>query len=59
MIRGSVTGIYPYFFLDASKNGFAVTFRNIALVTAGYIILGIIIIYADKLLSRKIADDAL
>lgn len=58
MIRGALTGVYPYFFLDASRLGFAVTFRNIAFVTTGYILLGIIIIYADRLLSPKKSDEA-
>ena len=53
LIRGALTGLYPYYFMNVAKLGYAVTFRNIGFIMAGYILLGIIIILIDKILARK------
>jgi hypothetical protein len=53
LIRGAMTGLYPYFFIDAGKLGYPVMFRNILFVMIGYIALGLLIIVTDKLFARK------
>lgn len=53
LVRGAVTGLYPYFFIDAGKLGYPVVFRNSGFITAGYIIIGILVILSNKYLFRN------
>lgn len=52
LIRGEISGLYPYFFLNISKLGFGKVLINIFYVTIAYIAVGIIVVVFDKLLSK-------
>ncbi|MBK8553889.1 MAG: Pr6Pr family membrane protein [Ignavibacteria bacterium] len=53
LIRGAFTGLYPYFFMNAGKLGYPVVFRNSGFITAGYIIIGLLVILSDKYFFHK------
>lgn len=53
LIRGAVSGIYPYPFINVSKLGYGITFRNIAFITIGYIVSGLILVIADKYMFKR------
>ncbi|MBK8549633.1 MAG: Pr6Pr family membrane protein [Ignavibacteria bacterium] len=52
LIRGQISGMYPYPFIDVSKFGFGTVLVNIFFITVGYIVMGLIVIYFDKILSK-------
>ena len=53
LIRGAIIGKYPYFFIDVTKLGYGMTFRNIGLIAAAYVILGVVVILLNNLLRRN------
>jgi len=52
LIRGAITGKYPYFFIDVTKLGYGSAFRNIGLIAAAYVILGSVIVLLNNLYQR-------
>ena len=62
LIRGDIGGIYPYYFLNVSKLGFETVLKNIFFLMIAYIVMGLIIIYFDKLLfkisNKKLKTDS-
>ncbi len=54
LIRGAIIGKYPYYFIDMTKLGYATGFRNIGLLAAAYVLLGLIIVLLNNLFKREI-----
>ena len=52
LARGSLTGIYPYPFLDASVLGYARTSLNAARLLGVYVFIGVIFVLIDRALGR-------
>ncbi len=52
LIRGALSGMYPYPFLNVTVLGFTSVLQNIFLITLCYVIIGAFIIFADRLFSR-------
>lgn len=52
LIRGEISGMYPYPFIDVTKFGFGTVLINILFITIGYIVMGLVVIYFDKILSK-------
>lgn len=52
MVRGQLTGLYPYPFIDVSALGFATTLRNAAVMLAVFLVLGLGIVALDRALGR-------
>lgn len=53
LLRGAVIGRYPYWFLDAGLHGYARVFANMALLTVGFLIIGLIFVAVDRGLRRR------
>ncbi len=53
LIRGSITGLYPYPFVDVNKLGFAGAMLNALQILCAFIIMGLLIIGIDKLIYRR------
>lgn len=56
LIRGEISGRYPYFFLEANVHGYGDVLVNIFFVAMGYVIVGAVVVSIDKLifnLSKK------
>lgn len=51
LIKGFFTGTYPYPFINVTKLGYLMTFRNILLIAGFYVIAGIILITVNNLIS--------
>lgn len=52
LIRGQISGMYPYPFINVSKFGFDVVLKNILFITIGYIVIGLVIIFFDAILFK-------
>lgn len=52
MIRGSLTGIYPYPFLDAGKLGLLQVLLNLVLVLAVVLLFGAALLWIDRRMGR-------
>ena len=52
LIRGSVTGAYPYDFLDVNANGMASVLAFVAQIVVFAIILGYLLLLIDKLMRK-------
>ena len=52
MLRGALTGEYPYPILDAGRLGYAAAFANMAAITMLFTVLGAVFVAADKWLAR-------
>lgn len=52
LIRGEISGMYPYPFIDVSKFGFGTVLINILFITMGYIVMGLIVIFFDAKLFK-------
>ena len=53
MIRGPLTGFYPYPFLDVTSLGFGAVLVNMAAMSAFFIALGLGFALTDRLLARR------
>jgi hypothetical protein len=53
LIRGAITGKYPYFFVDVSKLGYPTAMRNVSFVMAAYFVLGIVLVLVNNLMTGK------
>jgi len=53
MIRGPLTGFYPYPFLDVVSLGFGAVLVNMAAMSAVFIALGLIFVLIDRQLARR------
>lgn len=54
LIKGAVTNLYPYPFIDVSKMGYTNALINTGYILLGYLILGIILVFIDKNLRVKL-----
>jgi hypothetical protein len=52
LIRGSVTGAYPYGFLDVNANGMASVLAFVAQIVVFAIILGYLLMLIDKVMRK-------
>ena len=57
LIRGAITGKYPYFFVDVTKLGYVTTLTNASYVLAAYFILGLLLVFINNLMTNKEAID--
>ncbi|MBK6877451.1 MAG: Pr6Pr family membrane protein [Ignavibacteria bacterium] len=57
LIRGAITGKYPYFFVDVTKLGYATTLTNASYVLAAYFVLGLMLVFINNLMTNKEAID--
>jgi phosphoglycerol transferase MdoB-like AlkP superfamily enzyme len=53
LVRGTVDGWYPYYFIDVSKLGYSVTARNAAVVTAVFGVVAVAVVALDRVLGRR------
>lgn len=53
LIRGAITGKYPYFFVDVSKLRYPTAMRNVSFVMAAYFVLGIVLVLVNNLMTGK------
>jgi hypothetical protein len=53
LLRGALSGIYPYPFLDVSLGGYARVFVNIGLLLLTFIGIGLFIVLVDRLMGRS------
>lgn len=51
LIKGVFTGAYPYPFINVSKLGYPMTFRNIVVIAGFYIIAGLILVTVNNIIS--------
>lgn len=58
LARGPSSGFYPYPFLDAGALGYPAVLRNVALLTAGFAVLGLLLVAAGRGLARVRAGGA-
>jgi hypothetical protein len=52
LVRGGSDGVYPYFFLDVGKFGWATVLINAAGISAGFMIAGYFIVWLDRRLAK-------
>lgn len=52
IVRGAVTGHYPYYFVDASKLGYGRAIANMAAITGGFLIVAVGLVGATRLSAR-------
>jgi hypothetical protein len=53
LLRGIVTGWYPYPFLDANKLGYSKVLTNAFFMTLGFVILGYLLVAINRGLARR------
>ena len=53
LVRGAITGKYPYFFVDVTKLGYATTLTNASYVLAAYFVLGLLLVFINNLTTKK------
>jgi hypothetical protein len=53
ILRGALTGIYPYHFADVTLLGYPRALVNAALLLLGFWILGLVLVAIDQLLARS------
>lgn len=53
MVRGPLTGFYPYPFLDVASLGIGAVLVNMAAMSAFFIALGLVFVLIDRLLARR------
>jgi len=53
MIRGAMSGFYPYPFIDVHKIGYTHVWLNSFKIMIGFIGIGLLVIAADKLMKKK------
>lgn len=53
LIRGALTGNYPYDFINAAKNGYIQIIINSIFVLIAFLIVGSLLIYLNNFLSKK------
>jgi hypothetical protein len=56
LIRGALSGYYPYPFLDVTKLGYPQTLLNSAGVAVAFIIVALLFVAIDKLMSKNQAE---
>jgi hypothetical protein len=49
LVRGVVTGLYPYPFIDVGALGYAGALRNALVLVAGFVCVGLVLIALDRL----------
>jgi hypothetical protein len=54
LIRGEVTGAYPYFFLDVGKYGMPRVLENIVGLLVGFTLVGAVLWAIDRALGRRV-----
>lgn len=59
MIRGALTGEYPYPIMDAATLGYAVALRNIGLTLILFVLLGVAFVKIDQRLGRRLEHGSL
>jgi hypothetical protein len=52
IVRGAVTGHYPYYFVDASKLGHGRALANMAAITGGFLIVAVALVGVTRLSAR-------
>lgn len=52
LIRGAITGKYPYYFIDASTLGYGIVLRNIVFIALAYFALGMIVAVLNNLILK-------
>ena len=52
LVRGGSDGVYPYFFLDVGKFGWAAVISNAAGISAGFLLAGYLIVWLDRRLAK-------
>jgi hypothetical protein len=52
LIRGGISGHYPYFFLDVGKSGWATVASNATEISAGFLAGGYVIVRLDRRLAK-------
>lgn len=58
LIRGAISGWYPYWFLDVSESGAVTVSINIVILVAVFSACGALLIWIDKMLARRLAGPA-
>lgn len=53
MIRGAISGHYPYPFLDINENGFMKVVLNMLLIAAAFIVLGSVFYFVDRTMGKS------
>jgi hypothetical protein len=53
ILRGSLTGLYPYHFVDVTILGYPRALLNTALLLLGFWILGLVLVAIDRLLGKS------
>lgn len=53
LIRGAVSGKYPYYFIDVSTLGYGVVLRNIAFLALAYFVMGVVLVTLNNILVRE------
>ena len=57
LIRGAITGKYPYFFVDVTKLGYVTTLTNASYVLAAYFVLGLLLVYINNQFLTNLTSD--
>ncbi|MEO8664847.1 MAG: Pr6Pr family membrane protein [Ignavibacteria bacterium] len=57
LIRGAISGLYPYHFIDVNILGYGEVFKNIFFLMIAYIVFGIVVVLFDKFVSTFINMD--
>src|SRR5262249_656070 len=58
LLRGTISGVYPYPFIDVNTLGYTRVFLNATLLTAGFLGLGLILIAIDHWMGRGTRREA-
>ena len=53
LVRGAITGLYPYPFINVATLGYNTVFSNIAILVAAFLFIGLLFIGISKLSSKK------
>lgn len=56
LVRGAITGLYPYYFIDAGKLGYPTALKYIAVLVAAFFIIAICIVATERLLAQNKHD---
>jgi hypothetical protein len=56
LIRGAVTGWYPYPFIDVNSLGYARVIINAAMLVCGFLVVALLTVVGDRLLGKQISQ---
>ncbi len=53
LVRGSVSGLYPYPFLNVAEHGYPVVFKMMGIITAVYVLTSLLLVFINNKITKR------